>query len=383
MAIGLLAAFRGSRRGLLAQVFELGGGFLGLVLGIAFAPRIVSQFTREAGPKTALLTVVAVIIAVAVGQAIGQAIGRRFGLAARRLRLGGLDKALGALFGIVVVLATYWLVGSLLAQGPVRPLARALRSSKILIALTDFRQPSTVVAFLGRYLQPTNFPQVFANLPPPTGRPVKLPADRLARRTVGAADDSTVRVFAPACGGTQLGSGWVSSPSTVVTNAHVVAGGSNVSVQEQAGTLDATVVLFDPATDVAVLRVEALSGPPLKLSGALDTGAVGAVLGYPGRAEGRLTVGPAAVQDRSEAVGLDIYSREEVTREIYQLQARVEEGDSGGPFVRPSGRVAGMMFAASTTDARIGYALTAAEIRDELARGQARTEAVPTGPCTR
>ena len=383
VAIGLLAAFRGSRRGLLAQVFELGGGFLGLVLGIAFAPRIVSQFTREAGPKTALLTVVAVIIAVAVGQAIGQAIGRRFGLAARRLHLGGLDKALGALFGIVVVLVTYWLVGSLLAQGPVRPLARALRSSKILIALTDFRQPSTVVAFLGRYLQPTNFPQVFANLPPPTGRPVKLPADRLARRAVGAADDSTVRVFAPACGGTQLGSGWVSSPSTVVTNAHVVAGGSNVSVQEEADTLDATVVLFDPATDVAVLRVEDLSAPPLKLSGALDRGAVGAVLGYPGRTEGRLSVGPAAVQARREAVGLDIYSEEEVTREIYQLQARVEEGASGGPFVRPSGRVAGMLFAASTTDARAGYALTAAEIRNELARGRARTEAVPTGPCTR
>ena len=71
-----------------------------------------------------------------------------------------------------------------------------------------------------------------------------------------------------------------------------------------------------------------------------------------------------------------------MTREIYQLQARVEEGDSGGPFVRPSGRVAGMLFAASTTDARAGYALTAAEIRDELARGQARTEAVSTGPCT-
>ncbi len=382
VTIGLLAAFRGSRRGLLAQVFELGGGFLGLVLGIAFAPRIVSQFTREAGLKTSLLTVVAVIIAVAVGQAIGQAIGRRFGLAARRLRLGGLDKALGALFGIVVVLVTYWLIGSLLAQGPVRPLARSLRSSKILNALTDFRQPPNVVAFLGRYLQTTDFPQVFANLPPPTGVPVKLPADRLARRAIGAADDSTVRVLATACGGTQLGSGWVSSPSTVVTNAHVVAGGSNVSVQEQAGTLPATVVLFDPATDVAVLRVEDLSGPPLNLSGALDTGAVGAVLGYPGRAEGGLSVGPAAVQDGYEALGLDIYSREEVTREIYQLQARVEEGDSGGPFVRPSGRVAGMLFAASTTDARVGYALTAAEIRDELARGQARTEAVSTGPCT-
>jgi len=366
----------------MAQVFELGGGFLGLVAGMAFAPRIVSRFTEEAGLKTALLTVVGVVIAVAVGQAIGQAIGRRFGLAARRLRLGGLDRALGALFGAAVVLVTYWLIGSLLAQGPVRPLARALRSSRVLSALTDVQEPPNVVAFLGRYLQTTDFPLVFSGLPPPTGPPVKLPAGRLARRAIRAADDSTVRVLAPACGGNQLGSGWVSSSSTVVTNAHVVAGGSTVTVQEQADSLPATVVLFDAATDVAVLRVEDLSAPPLSLSGALDKGAVGAVLGYPGRAEGRLSAGPAAVQDRFEASGYDIYGREGVSREIYELRARVEEGDSGGPFVRPSGRVAGMLFAASTTDERVGYALTAAEIRDELARSEARAEAVSTGPCT-
>lgn len=382
VAVGLVAAFRGSRRGLLAQVFELGGGFLGLVAGMAFAPRIVSLFTQEAGLKTALLTVLGVVIAIAVGQAIGQTIGRRFGLAARRLRLGGLDRALGALFGAALVLATYWLIGSLLAQGPVRPLARALRSSRVLRALTDVQQPPNVVAFVGRYLQTTDFPPVFSGLPRPTGPPVKLPAGPLARRAIRAANDSTVRVLAPACGGNQLGSGWVASSSTVVTNAHVVAGGSNVTVQEKASRLPATVVLFDPVTDVAVLRVEDLAAPPLSLSGALDKGAVGAVLGYPGRAEGRLSVGPAAVQERFQARGLDIYGREEVTREIYQLRARVEEGDSGGPFVRPSGRVAGMLFAASTSDARAGYALTAAEIRDELARSETRTEAVSTGPCT-
>ena len=382
VTIGLLAAFRGSRRGLLAQVFELGGGFLGLVAGMAFAPRIVSQFTQDPGLKASLLTVGGVVIAVAVGQAIGQAIGRRFGLAARRLRLGELDKVMGALFGAALVLVSYWLIGALLAQGPVRPLARALRSSRVLRALTELQQPPNVVAFVRRYLQTTDFPQVFAGLPPPTGPPVKLPADRFARRAIRAANDSTVRVLVPACGGNQLGSGWVSSSSTVVTNAHVVAGGSNVIVQEQAGGLPATVVLFDPATDVAVLRVDDLSGAPLSLSGALERGAVGAILGYPGRSEGRLSVGPAAVRERFPASGLDIYGRREVTRDIYELQARVEEGDSGGPFVRPSGRVAGMLFAASTSDPRVGYALTAAEIRDELARSEARTEEVSIGPCT-
>jgi S1-C subfamily serine protease len=173
----------------------------------------------------------------------------------------------------------------------------------------------------------------------------------------------------------------VSSISTVVTNAHVVAGGSDVTVQESTGSHPATVVLFDPATDVAVLRVEDLSGPPLRLGGPVGEKAGGAVLGYPGLAQGRLSVGAAAVQDRYAATGLDIYSRDRVTREIYLLRARVQEGDSGGPFVRPSGRVAGMVFAASTTDANVGYALTAAEISDELAAAEARTEPVSTGPC--
>ncbi|HEU4488135.1 MAG TPA: MarP family serine protease [Actinomycetota bacterium] len=378
----VMAAYRGSRRGLVAQVFELGGGLLGLLAGVAFAPRIVSQFTQEAGVRTALLTLLVVVVAVALGQAIGQVVGHHFGLAARKLRLGGVDRGLGALFGAAVVLVAYWLIGFLLVQGPVRPLARAARSSRVLSALIEFRRPPDVVAFVGRYLRVNDFPQVYFGLPPPTGASVELPSGKLARRAALAAKDSTVRILAPACGGSQLGSGWVSSSSTVVTNAHVVAGGSDVTVQESVGSHPATVVLFDPATDVAVLRVEDLSGAPLRLGGPVDRGAGGAVLGYPGLAQGRLSVGAAAVQGRSPAAGLDIYSRARVTREIYQLRASVQEGDSGGPFVRPSGRVAGMVFAASTTDANVGYALTAAEISDELAAAEARTEPVSTGPCT-
>jgi hypothetical protein len=92
---------------------------------------------------------------------------------------------------------------------------------------------------------------------------------------------------------------------------------------------------------------------------------------------------PAAVQGSFQARGRDIYGRAEVTRSVYELRAGVEQGDSGGPFVLPDGRVAGVIFAASTTDARTGYALVGAEVADDISRGSGRVDAVGTGSCTR
>ena len=110
---------------------------------------------------------------------------------------------------------------------------------------------------------------------------------------------------------------------------------------------------------------------------------MGATLGYPGDADGQFVPTKAAVQAFYEATGRDIYGQALVTREVYELRARVEQGDSGGPFVLPDGRVAGVVFAASTTDADTGYALTGAEAEDEVMEGSQRTEPVDTGRCTR
>jgi S1-C subfamily serine protease len=117
--------------------------------------------------------------------------------------------------------------------------------------------------------------------------------------------------------------------------------------------LGATPVLFDPRVDVAVLRVQGPLGPALRLSEEdLPRGAKGAVLGYPGG--GPLTAGGAAVRREISALGRDIYGRTTVRRDVYELQAVVRPGNSGGPFVLASGEVAGIVFAASTTDGGIG-----------------------------
>jgi S1-C subfamily serine protease len=66
---------------------------------------------------------------------------------------------------------------------------------------------------------------------------------------------------------------------------------------------------------------------------------------------------------------------------VYELQASVEPGDSGGPFVLPDGRVAGIVFAASTTDEGVGYAITSTAALDDLRAAMPRTSPVGTGAC--
>lgn len=384
--VAMLAGFRGWRRGFLSQLFELGGGFLGLLAGVALGPRIAAYFTDEAGLQGALISVVVVFVGLTIGQTVGFLLGHRSGRAVSTAKLGGFDQGLGVGFGIAVWLLSFWLVGSLLVQAPFQNLAKALNRSSILRAANEMMpEPPNVLAYLRQYLDTSGFPQVFAGLPRSISPPVDLPTQRQARRAIQAAQESTVRILATACGGTQLGSGWIVDGDSIVTNAHVVAGGTSFVVQEL-GQSDrqAHITLFDPDIDVAVLQVSGLSGPPLDLTTEIQSrGTPGATLGYPGNRNGEFVGKRAAVQASYNATGRDIYGRELVTREVYELRAPVRQGDSGGPFVLPSGEVAGVIFAASTTDGRTGYALTGAEVEDQVRRGSSRTEPVGSGSCTR
>jgi S1-C subfamily serine protease len=82
-------------------------------------------------------------------------------------------------------------------------------------------------------------------------------------------------------------------------------------------------------------------------------------------------------------VGRDIYGRATVERDMYELQAKVRPGNSGGPFVLPDGEVAGVIFAASTTDNQIGYAIVSTEVIRKLQAAQGKTAAVSTKGCAR
>ena len=124
-------------------------------------------------------------------------------------------------------------------------------------------------------------------------------------------------------------------------------------------------MLFDPQLDIAVLRVPGLSETPLLSIGTapVAAGTTGAVLGYP--EGGPFDYAAAGVAAAFEAIGLDIYGNTpDAPREIYQLDAVVQPGNSGGPLVAsgtsqgiPDGTVIGVVFARSTTNPDVGYAL--------------------------
>jgi len=226
------------------------------------------------------------------------------------------------------------------------------------------------------------FPDVFSGIPPIPAAPVQEPTHAQTRETFNLAKDSTVQIVGQACDHVQEGSGFIASDGYIVTNAHVVAGVDHpfVKTSTSSGSEEATVVLFDPVLDIAVLSSPNTAGPPLRLTtGTVERGDTGAILGYP--QGGPLTGNRAAVLRTIEAVGHDIYGRGEPERLVLELQATVRPGNSGGPFVLTNGSVAGVVFAASTAQGDIGYAISSREFGPRLADAVGETQAVDTGPC--
>jgi S1-C subfamily serine protease len=259
-------------------------------------------------------------------------------------------------------------------------LARAVNNSVILTEIDHHApRPPAAVSELRRLLRGSPFPDAFASLRPPisSGSPPAVALTSGIRR----ASVSTVQIESEGCGGLLFGSGFpVSSNNLVVTNAHVVAGTDNHRViTSQGARLPATVVLFDPRRDIALLRVPGLGLRPLPLADPSSSHTTGAVIGYPGG--GREKVVGALLVSKTIAVGRDIYSRALVRRQIWVLRAVIRKGDSGGPLVDRNGRAVGVVFAASTVTDQEGYALTNAELRADLALAAGRNAPVPVLGC--
>ncbi len=209
-----------------------------------------------------------------------------------------------ALLGALGLLLA-WAFGAAALNSPgpgERDLRHALQSSRILTALNDVLPPSGPLLNVLRHIDPT--PTVSgpnANVRAPEPGIVDDP-------DVQRAGDSVVKVLGTACGLGIEGSGWVAGPGLVVTNAHVVAGEDDTTVTLRSGeTLDASAVHYEPRNDLAILRVEGLEAPALRLAPRVPRGAAAAVLGYP--ENGPLTISPARVGSTGEVISQDSYGR--------------------------------------------------------------------------
>jgi S1-C subfamily serine protease len=144
-------------------------------------------------------------------------------------------------------------------------------------------------------------------------------------------------------------------------------------------TYRASVVFYDPQVDVAVLYVPGLNMTPLQFAGQAQNGANAIVAGYP--LDHPFTAVPARIGGTQRAVGPDIYQTGQVDRQIYEIRASVEPGNSGGPLLSPAGTVYGVVFAAAVDASDTGFALTSAEVASDAKAGAQQTVPVSTQGC--
>ncbi|MFC8508446.1 MarP family serine protease [Streptomyces sp. NPDC057411] len=371
--------------GILSVIGFLGGGLVAILL----LPVIWNALTDHSQVTTTatVIFVIVVIVCASVGQAFTTHLGNKLRRHITWSPARALDATGGALVNVVAMLLVAWLIGSALAGTAMPTLGKQVRSSKVLLGVSRVmpdQAPSWFADFTSALAQ-NGFPQVFSPFANEPITEVRPPDPALAGSPVAdRAQRSIVKVVgtAPSCGKVLEGTGFVFADRRVMTNAHVVGGVDEPTVQigGEGKLYDAKVVLYDWKRDIAVLDVPDLDARPLQFSEQdARSGDSAIVAGFP--ENGGYDVRSARVRGRISAKGPDIYHRGEVRRDVYSLYATVRQGNSGGPLLTPEGKVYGVIFARSLDDADTGYALTVDEIQGDIAQGRTANQQVDSQGC--
>jgi S1-C subfamily serine protease len=387
IALALVAGVSGWRHGMAVALLSFVGVLGGAVIGVRLAPVLAAGVDN---PSTRIvLSVAVVVLLVALGETTGVYFGRRVRDRIRGNRSLQIDSTLGSILQAITVVLAAWLVALPLASASFPALASGVRGSEVLKAV-DSVMPTAAKELPGELRQLLNssgFPDVTNPFSETPITQVGPPDAALAKSAVVAdIADSVLKIRgrAPSCSRQLEGSGFVIGPKLVMTNAHVVAGTDETSVEitrrGKPVQLDATVVLYDPAVDVAVLRVPNLEADPLVFDTTLaQPGQDSIVVGYP--LDGPYTATAGKVRQQINLKGPNIYESGEVTRDVYTIRAVVRSGNSGGPMIDPDGKVAGVVFGAALDDQETGFVLTVDQVTPAVQAAPSLTKRVDTGPC--
>jgi len=358
LGVVLLFGLYGLSKGLVRGALSLAGFALGAYVGARIAPTLLADGSPYA-PLVALggavlggtlLSSLAEILGVTLRSTLGVIPGLR-----------ALDSAAGMLLGAAAGLLLTWAIGAVLLYLPGQSeLRRSVQESAILSRINGVFPPERLLETLERGDPLGVLVGPPATVPPPKAAIARDP-------DVAAAAASVVRISGIACGLGIEGSGWIAGAALVVTNAHVVAGIDRPSVDRQDGRSHAaTVVVFDPKNDLAVLRVPGLDGRPLRLAEP-ESGAAVALVGYP--ENGPLTRTPGRLGETGDFLSRDAYGRGPVRKSVTAIRGVVRPGNSGGPGIDAQGRVRTTIFARRPGE-RGGFGVPPVRVRDALARSQ-------------
>jgi S1-C subfamily serine protease len=377
----LAYAVSGYWQGFISGAFATLGLLLGGLLGIWLVPEVLGDAAPALWVTLAALFVV--LVCASFGQAVLQYAGARIRDRIKWQPVRALDAVGGAALSMVAVLVVSWALGVAVSGASLPWVSKQVRSSDVLSRVDDVMPAQAVDAldsfndvvgssFFPQYLEPFAKEQI-VDVGPPPGRIGRDPQVRAAAASVLKVRGEN------ACNRGVEGTGFLYSPTRLMTNAHVVAGVEDPVVVVGEEEVPATVVYYNEDLDVAVLAVDGLNRPFLRFD---DTGRErqpGAVLGYP--QDGPYDVQAARIRGEQRLRSPDIYGNGTVIREVFSIRALVRPGNSGGPLVDADGEVLGVIFAASVTDNDTGYALTAEQVRESAARGVTSDREVSTGDC--
>jgi S1-C subfamily serine protease len=370
---------RGKEIGFVRQLFSTIGFFGGLFIGTYLQPFTVTLV--HSSESRSIVTIVTTLGSALILLALGEYIGAIVKHKVMQRNIDSVDNVLGSVLSLISLLVSIWLTVAIINSLPLPTIQEDFRESRIITALDRFlpSAPSTI-ADIGKLIDPNGFPQVFIGSEPTPSQSVALP--NLGALSAAVADDraSVDKVVGQGCGGIVEGSSFIVGNNLLVTNAHVVAGIRHPYVDDTNGTHSATVISFDPNLDLAILRVHNLAGTALPIvTGTVADKTPAAVLGYPGG--GPFNAGAAAVLEEFTATGRNIYGSGNTNRSVYEIQADIIPGNSGGPLVNEAGQVIGVVFAESTTYNHVGYALTTSKVVSEINQAKNDQTAVSTGSC--
>lgn len=375
IAFVLLLAAWGFRQGAVMGVSSLAGFLGGVFLGTRLANNLLEG--GNASPYAPLFALAAALILGAIVAEITVALGFRLRVRFTSHTARRVDGTVGAVLLGAFALMIVWVGAAALNQSRTAgQLQTSVRRSALVKELNAVMPPSGALLSAISRIDP---------VPSISG-----PSTNVAAPDPGTADDgdvqrasrSTVRVMGTACGYGVEGSGWVAAPGVIVTNAHVVAGQADTTVQPIGDGPDfrAMVVWFDPRNDLAVLSAPQVALPPLPITTTTDKGTPVAIIGYP--LNGPLTISSARIGGTQSAISDDIYGNGPITRKMTSFRGLVRQGNSGGPLVDADGRVRSTVFASqSGSENRRGYGVPGTVIAEAL--GQLNTNVpVSTGACS-